>query len=184
MKLFPILCGASFKNKGVQPLLDAVIDYLPSPLDIPPIQGIIPRQRGEERKAVRRRAVRGAGVQIMTTSTSASSSSCASTRNAGGGRRLNSTKDKKSAFGRCSDGTRTRRRRSRPSAAETSAAAIGAQAHDDRRHAVASRPFDLLGVDDVPRAVIAVAIEPKTGADEEKLGTSLARLALEDPTFR
>src|SRR5207249_10067284 len=52
MKLFPVLCGASFKNKGVQPLLDAVIDYLPSPLDIPPIQGINPETKEvEERKA-------------------------------------------------------------------------------------------------------------------------------------
>ena len=61
MKLFPVLCGASFKNKGVQPLLDAVIDYLPSPLDIPPVQGINPeteRGRGAEGRPTTRRSRR------------------------------------------------------------------------------------------------------------------------------
>src|SRR5207245_2382587 len=119
MKLFPILCGASFKNKGVQPLLDAVIDYLPSPLDIPPMQGVNP-----ETKAVE--AGRAGDIAAAI------------------GLKLTTTGD--------------------------------TLCDPDRPIVLESLAF--------PEPVIAVAIEPKTRADEEKLGVSLSRLALEDPTFR
>jgi elongation factor G len=187
MKLFPILCGASFKNKGVQPLLDAVIDYLPSPLDIPPIQGINPETKEtEERKAADDAPFAALAFKIMNDQHVGQLVFLrvySGTLEAGSGV-YNSTKDKKERVGRLLRMHANKKEEVEAVAAGDIAAAIGLKltttgdtlCEPDRPIVLESMTF--------PEPVIAVAIEPKTRADEEKLGTSLSRLALEDPTFR
>jgi elongation factor G len=187
MKLFPILCGASFKNKGVQPLLDAVIDYLPSPLDIPPIQGINPETKEvEERKAADDAPFAALAFKIMNDQHVGQLVFLrvySGTLEAGSGV-YNSTKDKKERVGRLLRMHANKKEEVEAVAAGDIAAAIGLKltttgdtlCDPDRPIVLESMTF--------PEPVIAVAIEPKTRADEEKLGTSLSRLALEDPTFR
>jgi elongation factor G len=187
MKLFPILCGASFKNKGVQPLLDAVIDYLPSPLDIPPMQGINPETKEvEERKAADDAPFAALAFKIMTDQHVGQLVFLrvySGTLEAGSGV-YNSTRDKKERVGRLLRMHANKKEEVEAVASGDIAAAIGLKltttgdtlCDPDRPIVLESMTF--------PEPVIAVAIEPKTRADEEKLGTSLARLALEDPTFR
>jgi elongation factor G len=187
MKLFPILCGASFKNKGVQPLLDAVIDYLPSPLDIPPIQGINPETKEvEERKAADDAPFAALAFKIMNDQHVGQLVFLrvySGTLEAGSGV-YNSTKDKKERVGRLLRMHANKKEEVEAVAAGDIAAAIGLKltttgdtlCDPDRPIVLESMTF--------PEPVIAVAIEPKTRADEEKLGVSLSRLALEDPTFR
>jgi elongation factor G len=187
MKLFPVICGASFKNKGVQALLDAVIDYLPSPLDIPPVQGINPETKAtEERKAADDAPFSALAFKIMNdqhvgqlvflrvySGTLSASSGV-----------LNSTKDRKERVGRLLRMHANKREEVEAIAAGDIAAAIGLKytttgdtlSDPDRPIVLEAMTF--------PEPVIAVAIEPKTRADEEKLGVSLSRLAMEDPTFR
>jgi len=187
MKLFPVLCGASFKNKGVQPLLDAVIDYLPSPLDIPPVQGINPETKEtEERKAADDAPFAALAFKIMNDQHVGQLVFLrvySGTLEAGSGV-YNSTKDKKERVGRLLRMHANKKEEIEAVAAGDIAAAIGLKltttgdtlCEPDRPIVLESMTF--------PEPVIAVAIEPKTRADEEKLGVSLSRLALEDPTFR
>jgi elongation factor G len=187
MKLFPILCGASFKNKGVQPLLDAVIDYLPSPLDIPPIQGINPETKEvEERKAADDAPFAALAFKIMTDQHVGQLVFLrvySGTLEAGSGV-YNSTRDKKERIGRLLRMHANKKEEVEAVASGDIAAAIGLKlTTTGDTLCEADRPIVLESMT-FPEPVIAVAIEPKTRADEEKLGTSLARLALEDPTFR
>jgi len=187
MKLFPVLCGASFKNKGVQALLDSVIDYLPSPLDIPAVQGINPETKEtEERKADDDAPFAALAFKIMNDQHVGQLVFLrvySGTLEAGSGV-YNSTKDKKERVGRLLRMHANKKEEVEAVAAGDIAAAIGLKltttgdtlCDPDRPIVLESMTF--------PDPVIAVAIEPKTRADEEKLGTSLSRLALEDPTFR
>ena len=187
MKLFPVLCGSAFKNKGVQALLDAVIDYLPSPVDIPPVQGVNPETREpEERKASDEAPFSALAFKIMNdqhvgqlvflrvySGTLKSSSGV-----------YNSTKDKKERVGRLLRMHANKREEVEAIAAGDIAAAIGLKyTTTGDTLCDADKPIVLESMT-FPEPVIAVAIEPKTRADEEKLGVSLSRLALEDPTFR
>jgi elongation factor G len=187
IKMFPVLCGSAFKNKGVQALLDAVIDYLPSPIDIPPVQGLNPETRQpEQREASDEAPFSALAFKIMNdqhvgqlvflrvySGTLSSSSGV-----------YNSTKDKKERVGRLLRMHANKREEVQAIAAGDIAAAIGLKytttgdtlCDSDKPIVLESMTF--------PEPVIAVAIEPKTRADEERLGTSLARLAMEDPTFR
>jgi elongation factor G len=187
MTVFPVICGASFKNKGVQALLDAVIDYLPSPIDIPAVQGINPETKAtEERKAADDAPFSALAFKIMNdqhvgqlvflrvySGTLSASSGV-----------LNSTKDRKERVGRLLRMHANKREEVDGIAAGDIAAAIGLKytttgdtlCDPDKPIVLESMTF--------PEPVIAVAIEPKTRADEEKLGVSLSRLAMEDPTFR
>jgi elongation factor G len=187
LKLFPVLAGASFKNKGVQPLLDAVIDYLPSPLDIPPMKGLNPETlQAEERKADDAEPFAALAFKIMNdqhvgqlvflrvySGTLASGSAV-----------HNSTKDRKERVGRLLRMHANKREEIDGVAAGDIAAAIGLKVTTtgdtlcDADHPIVLEAMTF------PEPVIAVAIEPKTKADEEKLGLSLSRLAMEDPTFR
>jgi len=187
MKLFPVICGASFKNKGVQPLLDAVIDYLPSPLDIPPVQGLNPETKAtEERKAADDEPFAALAFKLMSDQHVGQLVFLrvySGTLEAGSGV-YNSTKDKKERVGRLLRMHANKKEEVEAVAAGDIAAAIGLKltttgdtlCDPDRPIVLEAMTF--------PEPVIAVAIEPKTRADEEKLGVALSRLALEDPTFR
>src|SRR2546422_2616052 len=187
MKLFPVLCGASFKNKGVQPLLDAVIDCLPSPQDILPVQGINPETKEpEERPADDNAPFAALAFKIMNDQHVGQLVFLrvySGTLEAGSGV-YNSTKDKKERVGRLLRMHANKKEEIEGVASGDIAAAIGLKltttgdtlCDPDRPIVLESITF--------PEPVIAVAIEPKTRADEEKLGVSLSRLAMEDPTFR
>ena len=186
MRLFPVLCGASFKNKGVQALLDAVIDYLPSPLDIPPVGGLNPETREpEERKAADDAPFAALAFKIMADQHVGQLVFLrvySGTLEAGSGV-YNSTKGKKERVGRLLRMHANKKEEVEAIAAGDIAAAIGLKVtttgdtlcDPDRPIVLESMTF--------PEPVIAVAIEPRTRADEEKLGVALSRLALEDPTF-
>jgi elongation factor G len=184
---FPVICGASFKNKGVQALLDAVIEYLPSPLDIPPMQGINPETRAaEERKASDNAPFSALAFKIMNDQHVGQLVFLrvySGTLESGSGV-YNSTKDKKERVGRLLRMHANKKEEVEAVAAGDIAAAIGLKLTTTGDTLCdADRPIILESMT-FPEPVIAVAIEPKTRVDEEKLGISLARLALEDPTFR
>src|SRR5438128_226917 len=187
MKLFPVICGASFKNKGVQPLLDAVIDYLPSPLDVPPVEGINPETRViEKRRAADDAPFAALAFKIMNDQHVGQLVFLrvySGTLEAGSGV-YNSTKGKKERVGRLLRMHANKKEEVEAVAAGDITAAIGLKltttgdtlCDPDKPIVLESMTF--------PAPVIAVAIEPKTRADDEKLGVSLSRLALEDPTFK
>jgi elongation factor G len=187
IKICPVVCGSSFKNKGVQNLLDSVINYLPSPLDIPAIKGIDADTETEiERKASDSEPFSALAFKIMTdpfvgqlcffrvysgTITS-------------GSYIYNSTKGKKERIGRILKMHANKREEIKEVYAGDIAAAVGLKytttgdtlCHEDSQVILESIEF--------PEPVISIAIEPKTKADQDKLGASLAKLASEDPSFR
>ena len=187
MKIFPVICGASFKNKGVQPMLDAVVDYLPSPLDIPPVKGVNP-ETGEPdvREAGPTAPFSALAFKIMNDKYIGQLVFVrvySGTLAAGSGV-YNSTRDKKERVGRLVRMHANDREDIESVSAGDIAGVVGLK--DTRTGDTLcdpSKPIVLESMD-FPTPVIAVAIEPKTKADEEKLGMSLARLALEDPTFK
>jgi elongation factor G len=187
LKLFPVICGASFKNKGVQPLLDAVIDYLPSPLDIPPMQGINPDTHApEERPPSDDAPFAALAFKIMShqhVGQLVFLRVYSGTLEAGSGV-YNSTKDKKERVGRLLRMHANKEEAIEGVASGDIAAAIGLKVTTTGDTLCdAGKPIVLEAMT-FPEPVIAVAIEPKTRVDEEKLSVSLSRLALEDPTFR
>ncbi|MEK6536498.1 MAG: elongation factor G, partial [Actinomycetota bacterium] len=182
----PVLCGTAFKNKGVQPLLDAVIDYLPSPLDVPPIKGISSDKGEEIRNASDEEPFAALAFKVMTdpfvgklTYFRVYSGVLKS-----GSHVYNATKDKKERVGRILQmHANTREDRDAIYAGDL-AAAVGLKfTTTGDTLCDASDPIILESMD-FPQPVIAVAIEPKTKADQEKLGASLHKLAEEDPTFQ
>src|SRR5438046_1414965 len=187
MTLFPVLCGASFKNKGVQALLDAVLDFLPSPLEIPAMQGINPETRETEvRKAADNEPFAALAFKIMNDQHVGQLVFLRvySGQLPSGSAVYNWAKGKRGGVGRLLRMHANKREEIDGVAAGDIAAVIGLKAtttgdtlcDPDKPIVLESMSF--------PDPVIAVAIEPKTKADEEKLGAALARLALEDPTFR
>jgi elongation factor G len=187
MKHVPVICGASFKNKGVQPLLDAVVDYLPSPLDIPPMQGINPETREPEvRLAADTEPFTALAFKLMNdpfvgqlTFLRVYGGTLAS-----GSHVYNSTQQKKERVGRLLRMHANKREEIESVGAGDIAAVVGLKfARTGDTLCDANRPIVLEAMD-FPEPVISVAIEPKTKADDEKLSLSLGRLALEDPTFK
>ncbi len=187
MKLFPVICGASFKNKGVQPMLDCVVDYLPSPLDIPPVNGVNPESGQPDTRAAEASAPFSAlAFKIMNDKFVGQLVFVrvySGTLNSGSGV-YNSTRDRKERVGRLVRMHANDREDIESVSAGDIAAVVGLK--DTRTGDTLCDPGKPIVLEsmDFPTPVIAVAIEPKTKADEEKLGLSLARLALEDPTFK
>jgi len=186
-KFVPVLCGSAFKNKGVQPLLDAVVDYLPSPLDVPPITGIDPNT-GEEvvRKADDSEPMSLLAFKIMDDPFVGTITFCRiySGKLESGTGVINSTKERKERVGRM--------------------LLMHANNREDIKEAFSGDIVALAGLKEVrtgdtlcdpkkpvilekmvfPEPVIEIAIEPKSKADQEKLGVALAKLVAEDPSFR
>ncbi|MEZ5995316.1 MAG: elongation factor G [Hyphomonadaceae bacterium] len=185
---YPMLCGSAFKNKGVQPLLDAVVDYLPSPLDVPAIKGVDMDDPEKElvRKSDDKEPLSLLAFKIMDDPFVGTITFCriySGVLNAGDGL-LNSTRDKKERAGRM--------------------LLMHANNREDIKEAYAGDILALAGLKEVrtgdtlcdpnkpvilermefPEPVIEVAIEPKSKADQEKLGVALSKLAAEDPSFR
>jgi elongation factor G len=187
MRVFPVICGASFKNKGVQALLDAVIDYLPSPLDIPPMTGVNPEtSEMEDRKASDDAPFAALAFKIMNDQHVGQLVFLrvySGTLEAGSGV-YNSTKGKKERVGRLLRMHANKKEEVPSIAAGDIAAAIGLKLTTTGDTLCDPDKPIVLEAMTFPEPVIAVAIEPKTRADEEKLGVALSRLALEDPTFR
>jgi elongation factor G len=183
---FPVLAGSAFKNKAVQPLLDAVVDYLPSPLDVPPIKGIDSKGNEVVRKPLDSEPLALLGFKIMDDPFVGTITFCRiySGRLESGTGVLNSTKDRKERIGRM--------------------LLMHANNREDIKEAYAGDIVALAGLKDVrtgdtlcdpqkavilekmefPDPVIEIAIEPKSKADQEKLGVALAKLVAEDPSFR
>jgi elongation factor G len=187
MKHVPVICGASFKNKGVQPLLDAVVDYLPSPLDIPPIQGINPQtMEPETRQASDAEPFTALAFKLMNDPFVGQLTFLrvyAGTLESGM-HVYNSTQQRKERVGRLLRMHANKREEIESVGAGDIAAVVGLKfARTGDTLCDADRPIVLEAMD-FPEPVISVAIEPKTKADEEKLSLSMGRLALEDPTFR
>jgi elongation factor G len=183
---FPVLAGSAFKNKGVQPLLDAVVDYLPSPLDVPPIKGVDSKGNEVVRKPSDSEPLALLAFKIMDDPFVGTITFCRiySGRLESGTGVLNSTKDRKERIGRM--------------------LLMHANNREDIKEAYAGDIVALAGLRDVrtgdtlcdlqkavilekmefPDPVIEIAIEPKSKADQEKLGVALAKLVAEDPSFR
>jgi elongation factor G len=183
---YPVLCGSAFKNKGVQPLLDAVVDYLPSPLDVPPIIGLDEKGNEIVRKPDDKEPMALLAFKIMDDPFVGTITFCriySGTLTAGTGV-INSTKERKERIGRM--------------------LLMHANNREDIKEAYAGDIVALAGLKDVrtgdtlcdphksvilekmefPEPVIEIAIEPKSKADQEKLGVALAKLVAEDPSFR
>jgi elongation factor G len=186
-KVVPVLCGAAFRNKGVQPLLDAVVDYLPSPLDLPPVEGIQP----ETGAIVRRKADDNEPFTALVFKLMSDPhvghltyvrvySGCA----ACGDQVLNVTRGRKQRIGRLLQMHANRRREIEEIRTGEIAAVVGLKGVVtgttlcDPRHPIALESLHF------PEPVISIAIEPRTKADMERLGQTLERLTHEDPSFR
>jgi len=190
-KLTPVLCGSSFKNKGVQPLLDAVIDYLPSPLDVPPVEGLEPDKKSENggRPAVRHASddepFAALVHKIMADPYVGKLTyfRVYSGKLAAGSRVLNVSTGRTERIGRILMMHANDREELQEVYAGDIAAGVGIkQVATGDTLAAPDHPIKLETIV-FPEPVIKVAIEPKTKIDQEKMSTALARLAEEDPTF-
>jgi elongation factor G len=186
-KVTPVICGSAFKNKGVQMLLDAVVSYLPSPVDLPPIQGLEPGGAGElVRKASDDEAFSALAFKIMTdpyVGKLAFFRVYSGTLKAGS-YVLNSTKNKRERVGRLLKMHANHREEIDAVTAGDIAAVVGLKDTTTGDTLCDEKDQIVLESMDFPDPVIDIAIEPKTKADQDKLGLSLAKLAEEDPTFR
>jgi elongation factor G len=187
LKLVPVLCGAAFRNKGVQPLLDAVVDYLPSPSDIPPVKGKHPTSQKEEARPARDDAPFSAlAFKIMTDPFVGTLTFFRVYSGAlfSGSSVYNSSKGKRERIGRLLKMHANKREEIKEVYAGDIAAAVGLRTATtgdtlcDETHPIILESIEF------PEPVISIAIEPKSKADQEKLGLSLQKLATEDPSFR
>jgi elongation factor G len=191
IKLTPVLCGSSFKNKGVQPLLDAVIDFLPSPLDVPPVQGLEPVKGDEDdREAVRHASddepFSALAFKIMADPYVGKLTyfRVYSGKLEAGSRVLNVTTGRTERIGRILMMHANDREDVQEVYAGDIAAAVGIkQVVTGDTLAAPDKPIRLETIE-FPEPVISVAIEPKTKSDQEKMSVALGRLAEEDPTFQ
>jgi translation elongation factor 2 (EF-2/EF-G) len=185
-QLVPVLCGSAFKNKGVQPLLDAVVDYLPSPLDVPPVTGINPKTNQEEIRLPQDDQPFCAYIFKVVSDPYAGQLSyfrVFSGKVQAGSYVLNSTKDKKERIGRLLLMHANTREDITEAAAGEIAAAVGVDAATGDTICDEKSPIILEKLE-FPEPVISMAIEPKTKKDQEKLSQVLNKFMKEDPTFK
>jgi elongation factor G len=183
----PVLLGSAFKNKGVQPLLDAVVDYLPSPLDVPPIHGVDPRTEHElSRRPAEDEPFSALAFKVMSDPYVGKLTyfRVYSGKVAAGDRVLNVTTGKTERIGRLLQMHANHREEREEIGAGEIVAAVGLKATTTGDTlATETAPIRLESMT-FPDPVISVAIEPKTKADQDKLAQALGRLSEEDPTFR
>jgi elongation factor G len=190
-KVTPVLCGSSFKNKGVQPLLDAIVELLPSPLEVPPVTGVEPAAKGGEPTEGERPAAddgpfAALAFKVMTDPYVGKLTyfRVYSGKLEAGGRVLNVTTGKTERIGRLLMMHANSREEIEECYAGDICAGVGLkQTGTGDTLAAPDAPIALENIE-FPEPVIAVAIEPKTKADQEKMGTALQRLGEEDPTFQ
>ena len=185
----PVICGSAFKNKGVQPLLDAVVDYLPSPVDVPPIIGFDPNKGPEtivERPASDDAPFAALAFKIMTDPFVGQLTFIRvySGVMTAGSSVYNSTKQKSERLGRLLKMHANKREEIKEVYAGDIAAAVGLKSVSTGDTICDEKKAVVLESMDFPEPVISLAIEPKTKADQEKLGQGLGKLMAEDPTFR
>src|SRR5947209_4611872 len=183
---FPVLCGSAFKNKGVQPLLDAVVDFLPSPLDVPSIKGIDTKGNEVVRKASDSEPLAMLAFKIMDDPFVGTITFCriySGTLTSGTGV-INSTKERKERIGRMLLMHANNREDIKEAYAGDIVALAGLkEVRTGDTLCDAQKPV-ILEKMEFPDPVIEIAIEPKSKADQEKLGVALAKLVAEDPSFR
>ena len=188
LKLFPVLCGTAFKNKGVQTLLDAVVDYLPSPLDIPPTQGHDPdhREKALERKPADSEPFSGLAFKIMADSFVGQLVFVRvySGHLKTGDSVLNTTRGKSERIGRLLKMHANKREEISEIYAGDICACVGLKNVTTGDTICTEKAPILLESITFAAPVISVAVEPKTKSDQEKMGVALGRLAQEDPTFK
>ena len=185
-KLFPVFCGSAYKNKGIQMLLDAVLDYLPSPLDVPAVKGTLDSGEEDTRKASDEEPLAALAFKIMADPFVGKLAyfRVYSGKMEQGTYVLNSTKGKKERVGRLLQMHANTRKEIDIAYTGDIAAAVGfkdvttGDTLCDVDHPIILEKMEF------PEPVISVAVEPKTKADQEKMGVALQRLAEEDPTFR
>lgn len=187
VEFFPVICGSAFKNKGVQILLDAVIDYLPSPLDVPAIKGIVPDTDEEvERKSSDEEPFAALAFKIMTDPYVGKLTFFrvySGVLNSGSYVK-NSTKGKRERVGRILQMHANSREEISTVYAGDIAAAVGLKDTTTGDTLCDEKSLVILESMEFPEPVISVAIEPKSKADQDKMGTALSKLSEEDPTFR
>ncbi|WPM32322.1 elongation factor G [Hydrogenobacter sp. T-2] len=185
-ELVPVLCGSAFKNKGVQPLLDAVLDYLPSPLDVPPVRGINPKtNQEEERRPLDEEPFCAYAFKVMSDPYAGQLTyfRVFSGKVAAGSYVYNATKDKKERVGRLLLMHANSREDVQEASAGEIVAAVGMDAATGDTLCDEKFPI-LLEKLEFPEPVISMAIEPKTKKDQEKLSQVLNKFMKEDPTFK
>jgi elongation factor G len=191
-KLTPVLCGTSFKNKGVQPLLDSIVELLPSPLEVPPVTGVIPAGKGQpedveaEREASDSAPFSALAFKVMSDPYVGKLTyfRVYSGKLEKGGRVLNVKTGKTERIGRLLMMHANSREEIDETYAGDICAGVGLkETGTGDTLAAPDAPIALESIE-FPETVIAVAIEPKTKADQEKMGNALARLGEEDPTFK
>lgn len=187
VKMIPVLCGSSFKNKGVQPLLDAIVDYLPAPTDVPAIRGLNPETGVEDKRSARDDEPFSAlAFKIMVDPYVGKLTffRVYSGKLSSGSYVFNSTKNKRERVGRILRMHANHREEINEVYAGDIAAAVGLKDTGtgdtlcDENHPIVLESMEF------PEPVISVAIEPKTKADQDKMGIALTKLAEEDPTFK
>ncbi|MEE9124021.1 MAG: elongation factor G [candidate division NC10 bacterium] len=187
LKITPVLCGASFKNKGVQPLLDAVIKYLPSPVDLPPVTGVNPKN-GKEEKRLPDDQEPLAALAFKLVADPYVGQLCYFRVYSGtmksGSYIYNSTKGTRERVGRLLRMHANKREEVQSVQAGNIAAAVGLKSVKTGHTLCAEAQPILLEAIDFPTPVLAVAIEPKTKEGSDKLSTALHALSNEDPTFQ
>src|SRR4029079_16465934 len=185
-EIVPMLCGSAFKNKGVQAMLDAVIDYLPSPVDIPPVKGESEKGEPITRSAKDDEPFAGLAFKIMTDPYVGQLTfvRCYSGVLKSGDTVYNPVRGKKDRIGRLLQMHANERKEIKEVRAGDIAAVVGLKAAITGETLCDVEKVIVLERMEFPEPVISQAVEPKTKADQEKMGVALGRLAQEDPSFR